>query len=75
MKTQFGYHIIRVEQHDTKPFNDVKTELGPELAKQQAEALKAKANVQLDDAYFAVTPQPGTPAVPAPAPAPGQPGK
>jgi peptidyl-prolyl cis-trans isomerase C len=68
VKTQFGYHIIRVEQHDTKPFNDVKSELGPELAKQEAEALKTKAHVQLDDTYFTVTPQPGTPAVPALAP-------
>ena len=76
IKTQFGYHIIRVDKHDTKSFDDAKAELTPEVAKQTAEALKTKANVQIDDGYFG-TAQPApaaggpagvsTPASPPPA--------
>ena len=66
IKTQFGYHIIKVEKHDTKPYEEVKNELGPEIARQSADALKGKANVQLDDSYFGpqqqpAAAQPGTP--------------
>ena len=60
IKTQFGYHIIKVEKHDTKPYDEVKNELGPEIARQNADVLKSKANVQLDDAYFGPPQQPGT---------------
>jgi len=52
IKTQFGYHIIKVEKHDSKPYEEVKSELGPEIAKKNADELKSKANVQIDDAYF-----------------------
>ena len=70
IKTQFGYHIIKVQKHDSKPYEEVKNELGPEIAKQNADALKSKANVQVDDTYFGVAQQPG-----APQGAAAQPGK
>ena len=70
IKTQFGYHIIKVEKHDSKPYDEVKSELGPEIAKQHADALKSKTNVQMDDTYFGAA-QPAAP----PQGAAGQPGK
>jgi len=74
IKTQFGYHIIRVEKHDTKSFDDAKAELTPELAKQSAEALKTKANVHLDDGYFgAVQQTPVAPGLPPAGPPPAGP--
>ncbi len=64
VKTQFGYHIIQVQKHDTKPYDEVKTELGPEIARQNADALKSKTTVQIDDGYFGAAQPPGTPRQP-----------
>jgi peptidyl-prolyl cis-trans isomerase C len=68
VKTQFGYHIIQVEKHETKPYDEVKGELGPEIAKKNADALKSKASIQIDDSFFGSAQQPGQ----APPAAPGQ---
>ena len=64
VRTQFGYHIIKVDAHDTTPFEEVKPTLERE-ARQQAlqaklEAMKNNAKPTFNDAYFA-------------APAPAQP--
>jgi peptidyl-prolyl cis-trans isomerase C len=56
VKTQFGYHLILVEEHKTKPFEEVRPQieqkLGPELAQKSVAELKKKTTVVLDESYF-----------------------
>lgn len=56
VKSKFGYHIIKVEQHETKTFQEVKPELekkmGPELARNALENLQKQVPVTLDDSFF-----------------------
>jgi len=56
VKTQFGYHIIRVEKHETKTFEEVRPDiekrLRPELARNEVENLRKQAPVTLDDTFF-----------------------
>ncbi len=56
VKSQFGYHIIRVEQREAKTFDEVKSEiekrLRPERARQAIEDLRAKYPVKMDEGYF-----------------------
>jgi parvulin-like peptidyl-prolyl isomerase len=56
VKTQFGYHIIQVTKHDTKKMEDVKNEItdkvGPEMAQKSVEAIRDKASITYDQAYF-----------------------
>lgn len=56
VKTQFGYHLIRVDAHSTKPFDDVKADIAakmkPEMAQKGLAALKEKSPVVYDDTYF-----------------------
>lgn len=68
VKTPFGYHIIKVEAHDTKSLADVKSDIAaklkPELARAEVEKLRKNSNVQLDDAFFGpAQPTGGMPAV------------
>jgi parvulin-like peptidyl-prolyl isomerase len=68
VKTPFGYHIIKVESHTTKPLAEVKAEvaakLKPELARQVVDGLRKTAKVTIDDSFFgSATPAP-TPAAP-----------
>lgn len=62
VKTRFGYHLIKVEQHDTKSFDDVKSDLEkkmrPELARSAVENLRRQTPVILDDGYFGPAPVP-----------------
>ena len=64
VKTQFGYHIIKVEAHESKSFEEVKPELEkrlkPEMGQKAVEDLEKKANAVLDSDYF------GPPKPPAP---------
>jgi peptidyl-prolyl cis-trans isomerase C len=57
VKTQFGYHLIKVESHDTKKLDEARPEierqLKPEQAQKTLEALKTAANVVFDPTYFA----------------------
>jgi peptidyl-prolyl cis-trans isomerase C len=75
VKTPFGYHLIKVEGHQTKTLADAKPEiekkLRPELARTEVENLRKGATVQLDDSFFGPpTPAAGAPgAAPAPLPA------
>lgn len=66
VKTPFGYHIIKVEAHTTRPLAEVKADiekkLRPEIARKQLEALRSSTPVQFDDAYFG--PAPATPGAP-----------
>jgi peptidyl-prolyl cis-trans isomerase C len=56
VKTQFGYHIIKVEEKQTKSFEDAKTEIAdklrPEAAKKEVDDMRKKASVTFDDSYF-----------------------
>jgi len=56
VKSQFGYHLIVVEEHKTKPFDEVKPQiekkLGPEMAQKKVADLKKSTPVVLDESYF-----------------------
>ena len=56
VKTQFGYHLIKVETVGTKSFEDAKPEIEkrikPEMAQKNMQDLEKKANVQLDPEFF-----------------------
>jgi peptidyl-prolyl cis-trans isomerase C len=72
VKTQYGYHIIKVESHDYTPFDQVKGTIEKTVhqdkIKQALDDLKAKAT--FNEAYFV---PPAPPAKPAPAAAPAAP--
>jgi peptidyl-prolyl cis-trans isomerase C len=56
VKTQFGYHVIQVQKHESKSMDDVKAEIeekiGPEMAQKQVEAIKNKTTITFDQSYF-----------------------
>ena len=60
IRTQFGYHIIKVDEHDMTPFEGVKATLekNERQARMQAklEEMKTNAKVTFNDTYFAVAP-------------------
>jgi peptidyl-prolyl cis-trans isomerase C len=62
IRTQFGYHIIKVDEHDMTPFEGVKATLekNERQARMQAkmEEMKTNAKVTFNDTYFAVAPAP-----------------
>jgi len=72
-RTQFGYHIIKVDKRDMTPFDSVKQTLDKNLRQQKLqeaiEAMKNAAKPTFSDAYF---PPPPPPAEAAPAPAPAK---
>jgi parvulin-like peptidyl-prolyl isomerase len=56
VKTQFGYHLIEVEEKTKQPFDQVKDELkqklGPEKVEQLVNDLKKNNKVELNEKYF-----------------------
>jgi peptidyl-prolyl cis-trans isomerase C len=68
IKTQFGYHIIKVESRDARPFEEVKADvekrMRPELAKSAMENLQKQTPVMIDESFFG-PPMPATPPVAA----------
>ncbi len=56
VKSQFGYHLIKVEERNSKSFEearaDVEKQLKPQLAREAMERLKKQTPVTLDDSYF-----------------------
>jgi len=60
VKTQFGYHIIKVESHDTTPIEQVKAAIERQIKQKKVadalDALKTASNAKIDEAYFAVPP-------------------
>lgn len=56
VKTKFGYHLIKIEQHETRSFQDVKPELekkmSPELARNAVENLQKQVPVTIDETFF-----------------------
>jgi len=76
VKTQFGYHVIQLEDSkpvEAPPFDDVKGTLSQQLAQQnlkkQLDDLKAKAKIEIAGAPAAAASAPAT-AAPAPAATP-----
>ena len=67
VRTQFGYHIIKVDEHNNTPFEQVKPTLekSERQTRMQAklEEMKANAKITFNDTYFGVAPAP--PAQPA----------
>jgi peptidyl-prolyl cis-trans isomerase C len=62
IKTQYGYHLIKVESRDAKTFEEVKPELekrvGPEMAQKAVLDLEKQASVVLDPDFFGAPPAP-----------------
>ena len=58
VKTQFGYHIIQVQEHIYTPFEDVKATLERNLRQKKLrdtlDAMKDSAKATFNEAYFAV---------------------
>jgi len=61
VKTQFGYHLIKLESKDAKSFEEVKPDLErrmrPELTTKAVEDLVKKANAVLDPDFFGIAKQ------------------
>jgi peptidyl-prolyl cis-trans isomerase C len=61
VKSQFGYHIIKVESKETKSFEEMKPEiekkLGPEEAKKSMEVLEKNTKVFYDPEFFGMAKQ------------------
>jgi peptidyl-prolyl cis-trans isomerase C len=68
VKTKFGYHLILVDAHDSKPFAEVKTEIDRKLRVEQQQKsiaeLKKKTPITYDEAYFGPATPPAPPAPP-----------
>jgi len=66
VKTQYGYHIIKVDSHGSTAFESVKPMLErnarQERLKTALESMKDKAKPTFNDTYFAVQPPPAAPA-------------
>jgi peptidyl-prolyl cis-trans isomerase C len=62
VRTQFGYHIIRVDSHGMTPFDQVKSFLERNARQERLQAkleeMKTSAKPTYNDAYFAATPAP-----------------
>jgi peptidyl-prolyl cis-trans isomerase C len=60
VKSQFGYHLIKVESHDSKPFDEVRSQLQTQLQQERLKTalddLLKKAQVVLDPTYFPAVP-------------------
>lgn len=56
VKTQFGYHVIVVDKHESKKFEDVQAEIEqkiqPELAQKIVDDIKQKTTITFDQDYF-----------------------
>jgi len=65
VRTQFGYHIIKVEEHSMTPFEQVKPTLEKNVKQKKLrdtlDALKESAKPVYDEAYFAPPPAPPAP--------------
>lgn len=67
VKSPFGYHIIQVTEHKSKPVSEVRADvekaLRPELAKKAVDDMRAKATVTIDDAFFGPAPDKQPPVI------------
>ncbi len=69
VRTQFGYHVIKVESHGATPFEQVKPMLERNTRQQRLkdalDAMKTKAKATFNDTYFGTTPPPAAAEAPA----------
>jgi peptidyl-prolyl cis-trans isomerase C len=74
VKTQYGYHIIKVEKHDSTPYESVKATLEKNLKAKKLQdaidAMKDSAKPVFNEAYFPAPPAPPAAAPAATTPAP-----
>jgi peptidyl-prolyl cis-trans isomerase C len=72
VRTQFGYHIIKVDEHGSTPFEQVKPviERNERQTRLQTalEKMKADAKATFNDTYFTPAPAPAAPTTPPAAP-------
>jgi peptidyl-prolyl cis-trans isomerase C len=56
VKTKFGYHIIKVEDHTSKTFDqsraEIEKKLKPEMTREAMDRIEKQTPVVLDDSYF-----------------------
>jgi foldase protein PrsA len=56
VRTDFGYHIIKITSRTSKTFEEAKTDiekqLKPKMAREALEKIKAQSPVTLNDEYF-----------------------
>jgi peptidyl-prolyl cis-trans isomerase C len=73
VKSQFGYHIIKIASRNAKAFDDAKPqiekELKPKMARDAMDQIKAHTAVTLNDSYFGAQTSNGPQTLPAPTPA------
>jgi len=73
IKTQYGYHILKVEKHDLTPYENVKATLEKGIKQKKLQeaidSIKNTAKPVFNEAYFPPPPPPAEakPATPAPA--------
>ena len=64
VKTQFGYHVIKVESHEVTPMEQVKPAIEKTLRQKKMqemlEGMKTSANAKYDEAYFTVPKPPSS---------------
>ncbi len=73
VKTQFGYHLIKIKTRETKPFESAKAQiekdLKPKMTRDALDQVKAHTAVTFNDAYFGPSTASGPQTLPAPSPA------
>jgi parvulin-like peptidyl-prolyl isomerase len=56
VKTDFGYHIIKISSRTSKTFEeakpDIEKQLKPKMAREAVDKIKAQTPVTLNDEYF-----------------------
>jgi parvulin-like peptidyl-prolyl isomerase len=56
VKSPFGYHIIKVEEHKTKTFEearpDIEKQMKPQLTREAMDRIKKQQTVDINGAYF-----------------------
>lgn len=71
VKTQFGYHLIKITERNSRSFEESKAQierdLKPEMTREAVNQIKAHTAVTLNDAYFGGTPASGPQTLPTPA--------
>lgn len=61
VRTEFGYHIVEVTGHSSKPLEEVRDEIRAELLRERVEIrlkeMTSSFEVSFDDAYFGAAPE------------------
>ncbi len=52
VKTQFGYHIIKVESRTGKTFEEAKPDIAKEMGKDEMDTIRKTTLIKLDETYF-----------------------